>query len=140
LVADPRCRRIVSIDTRPLLQTDDRGDEAALSGEQVETFERGTDELPVSELPTRPRFCFIDAENTRAAAPRDARFCLEATTPDGVIAFHDSNVAHLGLRNRARRAAPAGIAVRLRGVRPDGLTGGVEPNGSGRLVKCPMEL
>ena len=117
LVADPRCRSIVSIDTRPLLQPDDRGDEAAypenstqrmldLLGsvpdadlEKVETFERGTDQLPVADLPTRPHFCFIDAEHTRAAALRDARFCLQATTADGVIAFHDSNVVMPGIED-----------------------------------------
>jgi Methyltransferase domain len=117
LVADPRCRSIVSIDTRPLLQPDDRGDEAAypenstarmLEGlgsvpgadlGKVTTFELGTDELPVAELPTRPQFSFIDAEHTRAAALRDARFCLEATAPDGVIAFHDSNVVMPGIED-----------------------------------------
>jgi hypothetical protein len=117
LVADPRCRSIVSIDTRPVLQPDDRGDEAAYPDNSTErmleglaavpdadltkvtTFERGTDELPVGELPTRPGFCFVDAEHTRAAALRDARFCLEATTPDGVIAFHDSNVVMPGIED-----------------------------------------
>jgi len=117
LVADPRCRSIVSIDTRPLLQPDDRGDEAAypenstrrmLEGlaelpdadlAKVQTFETGTDELAVSDLPTRPGFCFVDAEHTRAAALRDALFCLEATTPDGVVAFHDSNVVMPGIED-----------------------------------------
>jgi len=117
LVADPRCRRIVSIDTRPLLQPDDRGDEAAypenstermLEGlsslpdsdlTKVKTFERGTDELPVANLQIHPRLCFVDAEHTRAAALRDALFCLEATTPDGVIAFHDSNVVMPGIED-----------------------------------------
>ncbi|HST69210.1 MAG TPA: class I SAM-dependent methyltransferase [Solirubrobacterales bacterium] len=117
LVADPRCRSIVSIDTRPLSQPDDRGDAAAypdnstermlellssLPGAdlaKVETFERGTDRLSVAELPTRPQFCFIDAEHTRAAALRDARFCLKAVSPDGVIAFHDSNVVLPGIED-----------------------------------------
>jgi Methyltransferase domain len=110
LVADPRCRSIVSIDTRPLSQPDDRGDAADYPDNSTErmlellasvpdadlakltTFERGTDQLSAEELPTRPQFCFIDAEHTRAAALRDARFCLQAVAPDGVIAFHDSNV------------------------------------------------
>jgi hypothetical protein len=117
MVADPRCRSIVSIDTRPLLQPDDRGDAASypqnstqrmlellasLPGadlSKLKTFERGTDQLSVEELPTRPQFCFIDAEHTRAAALRDARFCLEATTPNGVIAFHDSNVVLPGIED-----------------------------------------
>jgi hypothetical protein len=117
LVADPRCRSIVSIDTRPLSQPDDRGDAAdypdnstqrmlellaSVPGAdltKLETFERGTDQLSVADLPTRPAFCFIDAEHTRAAALRDARFCLEAASPDGVIAFHDSNVVLPGIED-----------------------------------------
>lgn len=117
LVADPRCRSIVSIDTRPLSLPDDRGDDVAYPENstqrmlellasvpgadlsKIETFERGTDRLSVAELPTRPQFCFIDAEHTRAAALRDARFCLEATAPDGVIAFHDSNVVLPGIED-----------------------------------------
>jgi len=117
MVADPRCRSIVSIDPRPLSQPDDRGrdelypenstermlellgaiPDADLA--KLETFERGTDQLSVAELPTRPAFCFIDGEHTRAAALRDARFCLEATTADGVIAFHDSNVVLPGIED-----------------------------------------
>lgn len=117
MVADPRCRSIVSIDTRPLSQPDDRGrnelypenstgrmlqllaaiPDADLA--KLETFERGTDQLSVADLPTRPAFCFVDAEHTRAAALRDGRFCLEATTPDGVIAFHDSNVVLPGIED-----------------------------------------
>jgi len=117
MVADPRCRSIVSIDPRPLSQPDDRGSDelypknstermlellAAIPGAdlaKLETFELGTDQLSVAELPTRPRFCFIDGEHTRAAALRDGRFCLEATAPDGVIAFHDSNVVLPGIED-----------------------------------------
>jgi hypothetical protein len=117
MVADPRCRSIVSIDTRPLSQPDDRGDTALYPENstermlellaaipqadlaKLETFERATDQLSVADLPTRPAFCFVDAEHTRAAALRDARFCLEATTPDGVIAFHDSNVVLPGIED-----------------------------------------
>jgi len=117
MVADPRCRSIVSIDPRPLSQPDDRGrDElypenstermlellAAIPGAdltKLETFERGTDQLSVAELPTRPTLCFVDGEHTRAAALRDARFCLEATGPQSVIAFHDSNVVLPGIED-----------------------------------------
>jgi hypothetical protein len=117
LVTDPRCRTVVSIDTRPLSQPDDRGAEAAYPENSTErmleglgmlpgadlakltTFERGTEVLSVAELPARPRFCFVDAEHTRAATLRDALFCLEATTPDGVIAFHDSDVVMPGIED-----------------------------------------
>ncbi len=117
MVSDPRCRSIVSIDTRPPSQPDDRGRNELYPENstermlellatipdadpaKLETFERGTDQLSVAELPARPAFCFVDAEHTRAAALRDARFCLEAITPDGVIAFHDSNVVLPGIED-----------------------------------------
>jgi Methyltransferase domain len=117
LVLDARCRSIVSIDTRPPYQPDDRGgvyhyeDNStarmldllrAIPGADVAkltTIERGTDELTPAELPVRPQFCFIDGEHTRGAALRDARFCLQALSGDGVIAFHDSNVVMPGIED-----------------------------------------
>jgi hypothetical protein len=117
MVADPRRRHIVSIDTRPPFQPDDRGGVYPLRGQQhradarsaaggagvdldkITTFERGTDELGVDEVPVRPAFCFVDA---RTAALRDARWCLQAVADDSVIAFHDSNVVwHSPLVQRA---------------------------------------
>jgi hypothetical protein len=117
MVADARCHTIVSIDTRPPSQPDDRGGmyHYAQNSTQrmldwlgsvhgadltkLSTFERGTDQLSVAELPARPSFCFIDGEHTREAALRDARFCLEATTADAVIAFHDSDIVVPGIED-----------------------------------------
>jgi hypothetical protein len=138
LVADPRCTEIVSIDTRPDSQPDDRGGRFAYDGNSTErmcglldevpgadlsklrTFEVGTDELPVEELPGAPALCLIDGEHTREAALRDARFCLEALDGTGVIAFHDSNVVQsaiddfvrsLGDRPHAAFQLPDSVAV-----------------------------
>ena len=109
-MADARCSEIVSIDTRPAAQPDDRGgvfhyednstermldllDEVpGCDLSKLRTFEVGTDVLSAAQLPGAPAMCLIDGEHTREAALRDARFCLEALGGAGVIAFHDSNV------------------------------------------------
>ena len=138
LVADPRCAEIVSIDTRPASQPDERGGPfhydgnstermlallAALPGADVSklrTFEVGTDELAAAELPGAPAMCLIDGEHTNEAALRDARFCLEAVGGSGIIAFHDSNVVQraiddfvrsLGDRPHAAFQLPDSVAV-----------------------------
>ena len=138
LVADPRCTEIVSIDTRPASQPDERGGPstttatarsacsallAALPGADVSklrTFEVGTDVLAPAELPGAPALCLIDGEHTNEAALRDARFCLEAVGGSGIIAFHDSNVVQsaiddfvrsLGDRPHAAFQLPDSVAV-----------------------------
>jgi hypothetical protein len=110
LIADPRCIRVISIDTRPQSQQDDRGGIYYYQGNNTDRmvamllgvpdadltkltiFERGTGSLSPEELPGTPFFCLIDAEHTRQAALRDARFCLSAVGDAGLIVFHDSNV------------------------------------------------
>lgn len=109
LVADLRCTVIVSIDTRPASQPDDRGQRFHYEDNSTErmlslldevpgtdlsklrTFEAGTDVLSAAELPGAPALCLIDGEHTSEAALRDARFCLEAVGETGIIAFRDSN-------------------------------------------------
>ncbi|MEA2133199.1 MAG: hypothetical protein QOC68_1108, partial [Solirubrobacteraceae bacterium] len=138
LVADARCTEIVSIDTRPASQPDDRGQTfhyddnstermlgllAGVPGadlSKVRTFEVGTDRLAPSELPGAPALCLIDGEHTKEAALTDARFCLEALGDTGIIAFHDSNVVQpaiddfvrsLGERPHAAFQLPDSVAV-----------------------------
>jgi hypothetical protein len=138
LVADARCTEIVSIDTRPASQPDDRGqifryDDnstermlgllAEVPGadlSKVRTFEVGTDALAAAELPGAPALCLIDGEHTNEAALSDARFCLEALGETGIIAFHDSNVVQaaiddfvrsLGGRPHAAFQLPDSVAV-----------------------------
>ena len=138
LVADARCAEIISVDTRPASQPDDRGetfhyednstermlrllDEVpGADVSKVRTFEVGTDELRPSELPGAPALCLIDGEHTNEAALTDARFCLEAVGESGVIAFHDSNVVQaaiddfvrsLGERPHAAFQLPDSVAV-----------------------------
>jgi hypothetical protein len=108
-VADPRCIRVTSIDSRPLAQPDDRGPTfeypdnstermlellATVPGadmEKVRTIDASTDDVDPESVP-RPDLCFIDAEHTYEAALRDAHFCRAVCRGTGVIAFHDRAV------------------------------------------------
>jgi hypothetical protein len=103
-IADPRCRRIVSVDRRDAISVDERGvapdypnnttahmlerlskvPEAEL--EKLTTIEASTEKLDAAELSAD--LCFIDAEHTNAAALRDARFCRQVIRERGVIVFH----------------------------------------------------
>lgn len=111
MVADERCRRIVSIDPRPESQPDERpgldrweypdnstermlGLLSSVPGAdlaKLETVELSTEDLPPGRF-TRPDFCFIDGEHTQRAALRDARFCRAVLQGAGVIAFHDFKI------------------------------------------------
>lgn len=107
VMRDPRCLSVTSIDTRPDVAPDVRGDtweyadnstEHMLDGlrelpdvcmDKLVTFDSGTDSLRPEELPSRPDYCFIDGEHTVEAVLRDAEFCAEALDGNGVISFHD---------------------------------------------------
>ena len=115
-IRDEACERIISIDSRPTAQPDERGivyeyhanstqrmlaelrrlPDADL--EKLTTFDASTEQLAPAELPYRPHLCFVDGEHTDAAAVRDARFCLAANAGEGVVAFHDSQIVYRALR------------------------------------------
>jgi hypothetical protein len=110
LIADDRCVRVVSIDSRPARQPDERGPvfeypenstqrmlaqlESVPGADlaKLQTIEATTAEISPGDLPARPQLCFIDGEHTVEAALRDARFCRAATREEGAIVFHDRRV------------------------------------------------
>jgi hypothetical protein len=141
-VADPRCKRIVSIDPRPLHQPDERWPDGApypdnstqrmldlLAGvpgadlTKLHTIEASTEALGQADVGGTPQLCFIDGEHTVDAALRDAEFCRAVMDPGGAIAFHDRVVVAEGIRVFLRRHG--GIAYALRGnilvVEPSGV-------------------
>jgi hypothetical protein len=131
-VADPRCRRIISIDSRPPAQPDDRGQVYAYEGnstarmrswlgqvpgadlEKLETIELSTEDIAPGRLP-RPDLCVIDGEHTYAAALRDARFCRAVTQGAGVILFHDREVVEPAIVDFVRETPGPVTAYPLRG-------------------------
>lgn len=111
VVSDPRCARVVSIDSRPRWQRDDRPgasqfeyvdnstermlkmlqDVPGADLSKLETVEESTENIAPGRF-ARPDFCFIDGEHTYGATLRDARFCRTVMQGAGIIAFHDFQI------------------------------------------------
>jgi hypothetical protein len=129
VIADPRCVRVVSIDSRPAWQPDDRlggydyadnstdrmlrflGQVPGADLGKLETFDASTEAIDPARITCAPSLCFIDGEHTCAAALRDARFCR--MIGGGVIAFHDYERVTPAIR-RFIRETDAPRAYRLR--------------------------
>ena len=133
-IADPRCTRIVSVDSRPFAPPDVRGgyrpypdnstrrmldNLAQVPGadlSKVETIEASSEDIDPASL-ERPDLCFIDAEHTNEAVLRDAQFCHDVLRGRGIIAFHDSALLEKGILRflqaigRPRRAYPLRFSV-----------------------------
>src|SRR5436305_2405579 len=102
---DPRCRRIYSIDNRPIVPPDDRGQEFRYDGSSTERmlanlraldpdqvskivcFESDARDVDPSLLPDRPDLCFIDGEHTSRAVLSDFDFCFRVYSPRATSAF-----------------------------------------------------
>lgn len=110
-LADPRCRRIYSIDKRPPVQPDERGfdwgyknnstrrmldllAESVGDVAKITTIDGSTAELSTNVVAEPADLCFIDGEHTDNAALRDFRFCREVAAADGVIIFHDAHIIY----------------------------------------------
>jgi Methyltransferase domain len=131
VIADPRCRRIVSIDPRPTLQPDDRGASFTYDDNstmrmlllledvpdadlmKLETIELSTEDIPAGSV-ARPDLCFVDGEHTYGAALRDARFCRAAMQGAGVVMFHDRRVVETAILAFLRETSGPMTAYPLR--------------------------
>jgi hypothetical protein len=118
LIADPRCRKIISIDRRVAVTPDVRGCPAEYPGntttamldsladvsganlDKLIAIDAGTEDLSPADMSAD--ICFIDAEHTGSAALRDARFCRRAIRDRGVIVFHDRLLVLEGIREFLR--------------------------------------
>lgn len=120
--ADPRCRRIYSIDKRPAAQPDDRGSVYRYEGNSTQvmldalrraypavdpgklvTFDRDAAEVNPEAITEKPDLCFIDGQHTNTAVLSDFRFCEQAATADAPILFHDADVTVGALREIRER-------------------------------------
>jgi hypothetical protein len=128
-VADPLCRKIISIDPRPNLYPDIRGkpgkwqitaetmlrELARVPGADVEkitTFEAGTDTLDPLSIKPRPDYCFVDGEHTDEAVLRDSLFCQSVLQGNGWILYHDANLVYEGILAFVAGLQHAGVAFR----------------------------
>ncbi len=112
---DPRCRRIYSVDPRPIHQLDDRGVQCHYPDnstarmlenlrtitpdgvERIETFELASADVDPARIDDPPHLCFIDGEHTSAAVLDDVDFSRRVGHPDGSIVFHDADVIWMTL-------------------------------------------
>jgi hypothetical protein len=115
LIRDPACTAIISIDSRPQAQPDERGIRYEYAGNSTQrmldelqrlpeanlakltTIDASTTTLDPGGISPRPCACLVDGEHTDAAALRDARFCRAALGDEGCIAFHDAQVVYRSL-------------------------------------------
>lgn len=106
---DPLCKKIFSIDKRPLQQPDDRGKTYTYEGNstarmlknlreikedltKLTCIDGGVETVWPDDITPVVDFCFIDGEHTKAAALKDFKFCLSVCSFNAVIAFHDAQV------------------------------------------------
>lgn len=113
---DPKCKRIYSIDKRPLKQPDARGydwiyqnnstarmiellGEVAADTTKIFTIDGDTNSIDRSQVTESVDLCFIDGEHTDEAVMRDFKFCLNVLKDNGAIAFHDAQITYNGIAN-----------------------------------------
>jgi hypothetical protein len=112
---DPRCRRIFSIDKRPVEPPDDRGQRfryednstermlsnlRALDPDQVAKivcFDSDARDLDPARLSDRADLCFIDGEHTKSAVLSDFDFCAHVCSSQAIICFHDDWIIYPAL-------------------------------------------
>lgn len=128
-VLDPRCERVLSIDSRPSRPPDSRGADfypenttaSMLEGlkripgadiQKITCYETGTERLAAKDIPVAPHYCFVDGEHTNEAVLRDGLFCLAVARPDALIAFHDANLVYTGLAAFLKELSQSGREFR----------------------------
>lgn len=117
-LADPRCRRIVSIDPRPTTQPDDRASgyvahyadnssqrmlnllARAQWGDirRIDCIESDASAVSPDRAGPVADLAFIDGEHTHRAVLSDFAFCRPVLKWGGVVAFHDFSKVHGAIR------------------------------------------
>ena len=126
-IVDPRCRRVFSIDKRPLVQPDDNRGACHYEGNstarmlenlralapdaltRVVTFDAETRGLDPAVIAEAPDYCFIDGEHTQEAVLADFAFCRRVSKPDAAIGFHDDFIVYPALRRIVRQLQAEGV-------------------------------
>lgn len=112
---DEKCRKIYSIDKRPLVQPDARGVDytylnnstarmldnlrsvAPAEIEKVTTIDGDTRAISTSEIKDKIHLCYIDGEHTDEAVMSDFKFCCDVLSENGAILFDDANIIYNGI-------------------------------------------
>jgi len=108
-LVDARCRQIISIDKRPLLQLDERGRSydydnnstdrmiqhirralPAVNLDKLVTFDADAADVAPDDYPARPDLAFIDGEHMNRAAISDFLSIFKVCNKNSAIVFHAS--------------------------------------------------
>jgi len=128
-VLDPRCATAHSIDPRPSVQPDARGQRfgypgnstarmlanlAAAGGDahRVVCHEETAAGLNPDAFVPKPHLCFVDGEHTDAAVLADFALCQRVVAPGGLILFHDAHVIYNALDTIVASLDRAGTGYR----------------------------
>lgn len=109
---DEKCRKIYSIDKRPLVQPDERGVDYTYRNnstarmlenlktvapgqiEKITAIDGDTRSVKPSEIKDKITLCYIDGEHTDEAVMADFKFCLSVLSENGAILFDDANIIY----------------------------------------------
>ena len=127
-LADPHCRKAISIDPRPLEHPDAFGRSYVYNGnstarmievlksalpemclDKLTTFDLDAAEVPHAEIDARADLVMIDGEHTVVAAFSDVMSLLPVVSENAVISFHDANLVADAIRNLERFLTYAGV-------------------------------
>ncbi len=115
-LADPWCSTVFSIDLRVGNVPDVRGSVFSYHGvttarmidglsqhyatslSKLRTFDFPASEVPVEAIVPAPSLVFIDGEHTNKAVQEDFAVCRRFIASGGLIAFHDAQLVHQGIR------------------------------------------
>lgn len=113
-LADSRCRRIFSLDPRPVTQPDERrpgyiahyennssqrmlkmlSDAGLGDVSRISCIELDSSQVAPETIAPAPAIAFIDGEHTARAVVADFNFCRQVLRPDGVVVFHDFSILY----------------------------------------------
>lgn len=133
---DPRCRRIYSIDKRPIEPPDDRGQQFRYEGNSTERmlsnlrdidrdqvskivcFDSDARDVELARVADPPDLCFIDGEHTQSAVLSDFDVCARVCSSRAILCFHDDWIIYPALAKiirGLRRRKQSFTAFKLQG-------------------------
>jgi hypothetical protein len=114
-LSDARCKKIYSIDKRPLEMVDDRGypcyypenstkrmlellrEIDPQADARITCFDTDASAVDPLKVDPVPNLCLIDGEHTYEAASSDYASCRKLMGDRGVVLFHDANIVFTAL-------------------------------------------
>lgn len=126
---DDKCRRIYSIDKRPVSQPDARGydwiyrnnstkrmlemlAEVSKNTAKITTIDGDTRSVDPGEITDKIQLCFIDGEHTDESVMSDFQFCVRVLAENGAVILHDAQITYNGIANCLRHLEEQKIKFR----------------------------